>query len=150
MDKNEIVSSRLNTETKVWVNKSLSVRRHGNKAAGKWRMGSAQGVGQDGPRKEFCAVQTVKSSPTGFDLTKYSTSLNFLGVLSVRGCTLQNIVSAACLLIWCGLGIVKSVFLTSLFKCCNQDDCYSKAGMLYAFFRCLLKVLKFLLVHFPE
>lgn len=34
MDKNEIASCSLNTETIVLVNKRLSVRRHGNKLAG--------------------------------------------------------------------------------------------------------------------
>lgn len=75
MDKNEIASCSLNTETNVLVNKRLSVRRHGNKLAGSDECVELKVYNN--------CVQTVKSSPTCFDLTKYSTSLNFLSVLSV-------------------------------------------------------------------
>lgn len=91
MDKNEIASCSLNTETNVLVNKRLSVRRHGNKLAGSDECVELKVYNN--------CVQTVKSSPTCFDLTKYSTSLNFLSVLSVHRYTSQNIVSAALLLI---------------------------------------------------
>lgn len=61
--------------------------------------GQAAEGGWAGLERHNNCVQTFKSSPTRFDLTKYFTSLNILSVLSVHGYTPQNIVSAALLLI---------------------------------------------------
>lgn len=101
-------------------------------------MGSTQGVRQDRLRKKAGRVQTVKSSSTAFDLTKYSTSLNILGVLAVHGYALQNIVSAAWLLIWRHLGVVKEAGTFFFLQLYSNADCYSKSKIFYDF--CLLGV----------
>lgn len=61
--------------------------------------GQAAEGGWAGLESHNNCVQTVKSLPACFDLTKYFTSLNILSILSVHRYTLQNIVSAVLLLI---------------------------------------------------